>query len=103
MTLDTMSDMVRAVKRRGSPLWLAVAGLLVASSTVLARNESSDVCSIETSERIVAVADVHGAYDRFVTILRAADLIDAGASWIGGRTVLVQTGARSRTTQDPDR
>lgn len=49
-------------------------------------------CDIRTTERIVAVGDVHGAYDRLVGILRAAGLIDASARWIGGRAILVQTG-----------
>lgn len=51
-----------------------------------------DSCTITTKERIVAVGDVHGAYDRFVAILRAAGLIDERERWTGGRAVLVQTG-----------
>ena len=43
-------------------------------------------------ERVVAVGDVHGAYDRFVEILRAAALVDAGGRWTGGRAHLVQLG-----------
>ena len=53
---------------------------------------ASDSCAITTKERIVAVGDVHGAYDRFVAILRAAGLIDDRERWSGGRAVLVQTG-----------
>ncbi|HEX7612833.1 MAG TPA: metallophosphoesterase [Candidatus Limnocylindrales bacterium] len=41
---------------------------------------------------MVAVADVHGAYDQFVAILRAAEIIDADGHWAGGRTHFVQTG-----------
>jgi hypothetical protein len=52
----------------------------------------TDVCAIETTERIVAVGDVHGAYDQFVAILREAGLIDSRRRWTGGRAVLVQTG-----------
>jgi hypothetical protein len=40
----------------------------------------------------VAVGDVHGAFDQFVSILRAAGLIDARNRWSGGKAVLVQTG-----------
>ena len=43
-------------------------------------------------ERIVAVGDVHGSYDGLVAILQRAELIDAGAHWIGGEATLVQTG-----------
>jgi hypothetical protein len=49
-------------------------------------------CDIRTSERIVAVGDVHGAYDQFVSILRAAGLIDRRERWSGGRAIFVQTG-----------
>ena len=49
-------------------------------------------CDLRTTERVVAVGDVHGAYDHFVGILRAAGLIDARARWSGGRAILVQTG-----------
>ena len=45
-----------------------------------------------TVERIVAVGDVHGDFDQFVRVLRAAEVIDAGHRWIGGKTHLVQTG-----------
>jgi hypothetical protein len=49
-------------------------------------------CDIQTTERVVAVGDVHGAFDNFVAILRAAQVIDNRNRWSGGRTVLVQTG-----------
>ncbi len=43
-------------------------------------------------ERIVAVGDLHGEYDAFVSLLRAAELIDDKAKWVGGKTHLVLTG-----------
>jgi hypothetical protein len=49
-------------------------------------------CEIEGVERIVAVGDVHGAYDRLVEILRAAEVVDASLRWSGGKTHLVQLG-----------
>jgi len=49
-------------------------------------------CDVRTTERIVAIGDIHGAYDRFVAILRAANLLDTRDRWIGNKTVLVQTG-----------
>jgi len=42
--------------------------------------------------RIVAVGDVHGAGDAFVSILQRAGLIDAQKRWSGGNSILVQTG-----------
>lgn len=43
-------------------------------------------------ERVVAVGDVHGAYDELVTILQESDLIDDELKWIGGGTHLVMLG-----------
>jgi hypothetical protein len=43
-------------------------------------------------ERIVAVGDVHGDYEQFVKVLRAAGVIDAKEDWSAGKTHLVQTG-----------
>jgi hypothetical protein len=49
-------------------------------------------CEIERVDRIVAVGDVHGAYDRFVEILQASGIIDQRLRWSGGRAHLVQLG-----------
>src|SRR5262245_6011366 len=49
-------------------------------------------CRFTNVNRIVAVGDVHGAYDRFMDILRAANVVDDRARWIGGKTHLVQLG-----------
>ena len=49
-------------------------------------------CDIRTTERVVAIGDVHGAYEQFLAILRAAGLIDRRDRWAGGRARLVQTG-----------
>lgn len=43
-------------------------------------------------ERIVAIGDVHGAYDALVATLQAADVIDSDLAWSGGKTHLVSTG-----------
>jgi hypothetical protein len=42
--------------------------------------------------RVVAIGDVHGAFDTFVEILQAAGLVDAKLRWTGGTTVYVQVG-----------
>ncbi|WP_118856578.1 metallophosphoesterase [Sphingomonas mesophila] len=42
--------------------------------------------------RVIAVGDLHGDYDAWLDIARAAGLIDGKLKWAGGRTVLVQTG-----------
>lgn len=60
---------------------LAVAFLLVALA-IPARGQV----------RVVAIGDVHGAYEEFVSILQHAGLIDQSRHWAGGATLFVQTG-----------
>jgi hypothetical protein len=43
-------------------------------------------------ERVVAFADVHGAYAELTTLLRSVGVIDADLRWTGGRTHLVSLG-----------
>jgi hypothetical protein len=42
--------------------------------------------------RVVAIGDIHGSLDGLVSILQHAELIDRERQWIGGSTLLVQTG-----------
>jgi hypothetical protein len=73
--------------------FLAAAFVVACLDATTGRAQSlPDSCSITTKERVVAIGDVHGAYDRFVAILRAAGLVDGRERWSGGRAVLVQTG-----------
>jgi hypothetical protein len=86
------------------PIWTrasvaATVALAVTSLTVSGHPRHSPAspagtspCEIETTETVVAVGDIHGAFDNFVAILRAAEIIDNRNRWIGRRTVLVQTG-----------
>jgi calcineurin-like phosphoesterase family protein len=72
----------------------AVLALLFWAGAELPRAQSNAPelpCDINTSERVVAIGDVHGAYDPFVGMLRATGLIK-GERWAGGRARLVQTG-----------
>jgi hypothetical protein len=46
----------------------------------------------QQSARIVAVSDVHGAYDALVDLLRAAKLVDDKVEWAGGGATLVVDG-----------
>lgn len=43
-------------------------------------------------ERIVAVGDLHGAFENFVNVLKNTGLVDEKLRWIGGKTHLVQVG-----------
>ena len=69
-------------RRHLVPLVLALTAAGFASSYVVAAPAS----------RIVAIGDVHGAGEAFVSILQRAGLIDAQRHWTGGTTVFVQTG-----------
>jgi hypothetical protein len=51
-------------------------------------------------QRIIAVGDLHGDYQAWLTIARAAGLIDARGHWTGGKTMLVQLG--DITDREPD-
>jgi hypothetical protein len=64
--------------------------LAVASAPVAAR--ADDPCSVRGVSRVIAVGDVHGAYDGFVAVLRMAGLVDDEAHWSGGKSHLVQVG-----------
>lgn len=79
--------------------WLVLACLALATAPVSADGARGDVSSnLGVDEagsqrpRIVAIADVHGALEPFRAILRQAGLIDEADRWIGGDTILVQTG-----------
>jgi len=43
-------------------------------------------------ERIVAMTDIHGAYDAMVATLQNADVLGEDLSWAGGKTTFVITG-----------
>jgi hypothetical protein len=74
--------------------------ILLFSATLLAASVAPDPpalsaaspCEWDGVNRIVAVGDVHGAYDRYVEILKAAGVIDANDRWAGGATHFVQLG-----------
>ena len=75
--------------------WCLAGGLLVLAGWVSvprAQSPPAAPCNVTTTERVVAIGDVHGAYDQFVAILRTAGLINTRDRWSGGRAVLVQTG-----------
>lgn len=82
-------------------LMLAVACLFLPPLTALA-----DEWHFPDVERVVAVGDVHGAYDALVKTLQHAGVIDDSLHWSGGRTHFISTGdlldrgAESRRVMD---
>ena len=73
---------------RGLLAGLTAAAIAFASRPVPAASP----CEWTGIDRVVAFGDVHGAYDRFVEILKVAGVLDAGSHWAGGSTHVVQLG-----------
>ncbi len=46
----------------------------------------------DPSDRVVAIGDIHGDFEAFVSILQTAGLVNDRNRWIGGAATLVQTG-----------
>ena len=67
---------------------------------LLALLVASPLAAQPAPQRIVAVGDLHGDYSAWIDIARDAQLIDSANRWVGGRTVLVQTG--DITDRGPD-
>jgi hypothetical protein len=71
---------------------LAAVALAASFPAPTAARAKSRPCEYQDVERVVAVGDVHGAYDRYVEILRLAGVLDDRQHWAGGRTHFVQLG-----------
>jgi hypothetical protein len=72
--------------------FIALAALGLSSPTTpLGAAESAQV-SFTGVERVVAFADVHGAYDDMTRLLKATGVLDEGLRWAAGRTHLVSAG-----------
>ena len=81
---------------------LAVLALFrsVLATTMLLAAALAAPATAQAPPRIVAVGDLHGDYQAWTQIARAAGLIDAEGHWSGGRTTLVQLG--DVTDRGPD-
>src|SRR5271169_472777 len=66
--------------------------LLMLLLAVVFLHSSATVSSERMPERLVAVGDVHGAFDDFCLILKRAGLVDEQNHWTGGSATLVQMG-----------
>ncbi|HEX5069765.1 MAG TPA: metallophosphoesterase [Vicinamibacterales bacterium] len=72
--------------------WAAAAVLAAAAAPHPTLRAAAPDCEFTGVERIVAIGDVHGAYDRFVAILKTTGLVDDKLRWSGGKAHLVQLG-----------
>lgn len=97
--------------RAQAPLRRALAaagGLLLFACAVAAEAVRAQEAAwqFDGVERVVAISDIHGAYDAFVETLKAAALVDERLDWRGGKTHLVivgdivDRGDRSRAAMD---
>lgn len=66
--------------------------LVLLGTAIDAKPRQIDPYRWEDVKRIVAIGDLHGDYDSYQAVLRAAGVIDRRGRWIGGDTHLVQTG-----------
>jgi hypothetical protein len=58
------------------------------------------LAATSAAQRMIAVGDLHGDYQAWIAIARAAGLIDQRGHWSGGSTILVQLG--DITDRGPD-
>jgi hypothetical protein len=87
------------VRHRCAGLVLLVSAANVFAETRVARDweKHPAIVQIDTQEDIFAVGDVHGDYDRLVTLLTGAKIIGRASApetitWTAGKAVLVFTG-----------
>ncbi len=79
---------------------------LLLGLVVVAANAHAKEWRVDTTGRVVAISDVHGAYDAMVTTLQNVGLLDADLSWTGETAQLVivgdilDRGPRSRDVMD---
>ena len=74
---------------------LGIAALTLFATAAVAQSRGPGLAMkgrTPASLRVVAIGDIHGAADSFAEILQKTGLIDASRRWIGGSTILVQTG-----------
>ncbi len=66
--------------------------LLVLTSAAFADARQVDEYHWAGVERVVAIGDLHGDYENYLAVLKAAGLVDRKGKWAGGDAHLVQTG-----------
>lgn len=72
--------------------WLATPSLSCARAPQPEAPSAAPQAPPPFAQRIVAVGDLHGDVDAALAVLAMAGLVDAAGTWVGGDTILVQTG-----------
>jgi len=78
---------MRRTSRHFFLVLLAATLLLLAPTPAAPQDDAFDNVG-----RIVAIGDVHGDLEQFLSVLRSAGLVNEKRKWAGGKTHLVQTG-----------
>ena len=73
---------------------------LLGALTALGTAAPVTINAQNSTDRIVAIGDIHGAGERLTTLLQQSGLIDGERRWTGGATTFVQTG--DFTDRGPD-
>jgi hypothetical protein len=83
--------MTTPLARRAASLFSVLAGLAFTAFAVPSVGMAKQV-QWQGVERIVAFADVHGAYTELTSLLQSVGIVDTDLRWTGGRTHLVSLG-----------
>lgn len=67
-------------------------GMLLFAHALWAAPRQLDAYRWQDVARIVAIGDLHGDYDSYLTVLQSSGVVDRRGRWIAGDTHLVQTG-----------
>ena len=80
--------------------------LILLAQLCVAPSAQSDDWRFDDIDRVVAIADIHGAYDAMVTTLQHADILGDDLTWVGEQSHLVivgdilDRGPKSRAAMD---
>lgn len=82
---------VRTAPRRAFPAIAAIAtlGLLLGSGATVATTRQVEWQGVE---RVIAFADVHGAYSELTALLQSVGVVDANLKWTAGKAHVVSLG-----------
>jgi len=86
-----MPDSVHRAARHGRSVLLALVAVTAAGLAALPVRAAPQ-STFTGVERVVAFADVHGAYAELTALLQSVGVIDAQGRWIGGRRHVVSVG-----------
>ena len=85
--MSAAENRVRRMLSKANKIVALLASVLLASGAI-----AQDDWRYSDVERVVAIADIHGAYDAFEALLKRAELVDDALAWTGGATHLVIVG-----------